>query len=115
MIRQPHHAAHTITSYLLLSHRHYTVNEIADIFEVHRDTVAAWINAWEQDQEAGLCDNERSGAPPKRNQTEQQQAVELLKEQPHQPKTVLARVQKETGKTISSKTLTRIAKRAGFS
>ena len=100
---------------LLLSHRQYTVNEIADIFQVHRDTVAAWIKAWEQDQEAGLSDEERSGAPPKLTPKQQQRAVELLKQQPHQPKQVLTRVQQETGKTISSKTLARIAKRAGFS
>lgn len=100
---------------VLLSHRQYTLNEIAEIFQVHRDTVAAWIKAWEKDQEAGLSDGERSGAPPKLDPKEQQQTLEWLKKQPHQPKQVLARVQEETGKSISSKTLARIAKRAGFS
>lgn len=97
---------------LLLSHRSYSVKEIAGVLEVHRDTVVSWFQAWEEHGEAGLSDGERCGAPPKLTPEEQARAVELLKEHPHQPKQVLAQLKKETGKTIGSRTLSRIARRA---
>lgn len=99
---------------LVLSHRGYSVKEIAEVLEVHRDTVTRWFQAWEDQKEAGLSDKERCGAPPKLTSEEEARAVELMKESPHQPTQVLAQLKKETQKTISSRTLSRIARRAGL-
>jgi len=100
---------------ILLSHRRYTINQIADIYEVHCDTVSGWIDSWEEDGSAGLRDAPRSGRPPKLTPEEQDRAVELLKQTPRSIKTALAKLRQEIGKTISEWTLKRIVKRAGMS
>lgn len=100
---------------ILLSDAEKSVNEIADIFQVDRDTVTSWIDRWQESGPGGLGDLPRSGAPPKLDESEQQQAVEFLQEHPHSPKLVLRRIEKETGKTISGDTLRRLARKANMS
>ncbi len=95
---------------ILLSQRGYTINQIADIYEVHRDTVSGWIAAWEQDGVASLHDQPRSGRPPKLTAAEQEIALRLLKETPRSIKTVLAKLHQETGKQVSAWTVKRLAK-----
>ncbi|MFN7931009.1 MAG: helix-turn-helix domain-containing protein, partial [Blastocatellia bacterium] len=34
---------------ILLSARRYSIDQIAHIYEVDRDTVSLWLRAWEQD------------------------------------------------------------------
>ena len=97
---------------ILLSNRGYTINQIADIYQVHRDTVSGWIDAWERDGFAGLRDELRSGRPPKLTAAEQGRAIELLEETPRSIKTVLAKLYGETGKQVSEWTLKRLAKKA---
>lgn len=99
---------------ILLSDRGYTVDQIADIYEVHRDTVSRWIDAWEENGFAGLRDKPHSGRPPKLTEAEQELAIELLKEAPRSVKTVLAKLYGETGKKISEWTLKRLAKETGM-
>jgi len=106
-VRQRAHA-------LLLSCRGYTVDSIAEIFQVNRDTVARWIDSWIDQGEAGLFDELRSGAPPTLTPQEQDRAIELLKENPHQPARVRALIEKETGKSVSEQILRRIARDAGL-
>jgi transposase len=54
---------------LLLSNRNYSVLQIADLFEVDRDTVSRWMDQWEQtlkasaDTPLSLQDKARSGRP----------------------------------------------------
>lgn len=33
---------------LLLSHRNYTIPDLADLFEVDRDTVSRWMDRWQE-------------------------------------------------------------------
>lgn len=99
---------------ILLSNRGYTINQIADIYEVHRDTVSGWIDDWEQDGLAGLRDELRGGRPPKLTAAEQARAIELLKETPRSIKTVLAKLYEDTGKRVSEWTLKRVAKKSGM-
>lgn len=98
---------------ILLSQRGYTINQIAAIYEVHRDTVSGWIAAWEQDGVASLPDQPRSGRPPKLTAAEQEIALRLLKETPRSIKTVLAKLYQETGKQVSEWTVKRLAKQNG--
>jgi len=104
-IRQRAHA-------VLLSHSGKTVNELAETFEVNRDTVRDWFDTWERDGVQGLADKARTGKPPILTPVEQAQAVELLKKNPRSAKQVLQVIQETTGKTISVVTLRRIARRA---
>jgi len=102
--------AHTI----LLSSQGTTVDEIAQIYQVHRNSVSSWIDKWESSGTEGLYDQPRSGSPPKLNEKEQEVAKDLLKAHPHAPKRVLALLSEKTGKIISSSSLRRLAKGSGL-
>ena len=54
---------------ILLSQRNYTIPELADLFEVDRDTVSNWMDRWQDlltdpQQPIGLQDQARPGRPP---------------------------------------------------
>ena len=100
---------------ILLSSNGTSMDEIAQIYQVHRDTVSSWIGRWEASGIDGLSDQPRSGGPPKLNEQEQELAQELIRAHPHSPKMALALLTEKTGKTISRSTLKRIVKRAGLS
>jgi len=99
---------------ILLSSQGISINEIAQIYQIHRNSVSSWIDNWESKGEQGLYDQPRSGAPPKLNEQEQEAAKNLLNTYPNTPKRVLALLAQETGKTISSSSLKRLAKREGL-
>ena len=53
---------------LLLSHRNYTIPDLADLFEVDRDTVSRWMDRWQEwlvntQQPLTLQDQARAGQP----------------------------------------------------
>ena len=100
-IRQRAHA-------VLLSAQKRPIKEIAEIFQVHRDTVARWIKHWESSGVQGLADDPRPGAPPQLDAEEKEFLLELIKKHPHSPKTVLHELKEQTNKTISERTLRRI-------
>jgi transposase len=58
------------------------INDIAKIYQVDRDTVSTWITKWEQEGEASLHDQPRSGRPPKLTPEEQALAIASIKEEP---------------------------------
>lgn len=55
---------------VLLSSRRYSINQIADIYQVERDRVSAWIDWWNEYEFAGLDDDERGGRPRALNESE---------------------------------------------
>ena len=99
---------------LLLSARGSSIDEIAHIYQVHRNTVSSWIDHWEQEGVNGLPDKPRSGGPSKLTASEKEAAQALLQTYPNAPNPVLAVLNETTGKTISRSTLKRIAKGAGL-
>jgi len=48
---------------VILSHKKFTVEELSDIFEVHRDTISRWLNSYEENGIGGLFDAPKSGRP----------------------------------------------------
>lgn len=48
---------------ILLSSRKYKIDQLANIFDVDRDTISDWIKRWEDSGIAGLTDAQRSGRP----------------------------------------------------
>lgn len=48
---------------LLLSAQGTPINEIARIYQVHRNSVSSWIDQWHQHGVAGLADKPRPGGP----------------------------------------------------
>jgi transposase len=104
------HRAHAI----LLSHGGKTISEIAEIFQVDRNTVSAWLDRWDELGIEGLADKPHTGAPPKLTEKEQKLALELLGESPQRIDLVLIQIQEQTGKNISASTLKRLARRSNL-
>ena len=90
---------------VLLSERRYSLEQIADIYQVHRDRVSQWLEWWEAAQVAGLDDDPRSGRPPKLTESERQEALKIVLQEPRTIKTGLKRIADEIGKLISGETL----------
>src|SRR6266851_9097169 len=67
---------------ILLSERRYSIDQIADIYQVDRDRVSQWLDWWEESQFDGLDDDPRSGRPPTLDEQEPQQAVDIVRQEP---------------------------------
>jgi transposase len=90
---------------VLLSERRYSLEQIADIYQVDRDRVSQWLEWWEAEHVAGLDDGPRSGRPPKLTESERQEALTIALQEPRTIKTGLKRIADEIGKLISGDTL----------
>ncbi len=97
---------------LLLSEQRMKIKEIAKIYQVDRDTVAAWIKKWEQMGVESLYDKPRSGRPPKLTPAEKDLARQYIKEEPRCLKQVVERLMQKTAKRLSISSLKRLAKKA---
>ena len=102
--------AHTV----LLSFGRHSINQIAEILGVSRDTVCRTLDRWENDRFDRLADAPRSGAPPLLNSVEVQLLLDIARQFPHSPKQVLQKLHEVTGKTISRTTLKKILREAGL-
>jgi transposase len=90
---------------VLLSARRYSLEQIADIYQVDRDRVSQWLEWWEAEQVAGLDDDPRSGRPPKLTESERQEALKIALQEPRTIKAGLKRIADEIGKLLSGETL----------
>jgi len=95
---------------IILSKKGFNINEIANIFQVNRDSVSSWIDRWESSGCNGLFDLHRDGRPTKLTEKEKEIAIDLIKEYPQSIKTVKEKLYQKTDKIISSWTLKRLAK-----
>jgi transposase len=95
---------------ILLSGRRYSIDQIADIYQVDRDRVSEWLDWWEECQFDGLDDDPRSGRPPKLTEKEQKRAVAITLKDPRSLRQGLSKFADQMGKTISRDTLKRILK-----
>ena len=108
------HRERTRALAILLSHRQFSIEQIAQICSVHRDTIGRWLDAWEQDRQEGLKDAPRPGAPRRFDPQEEERILELLKEYPNQPQTVISLIGEETGKQLTGDILSRLANEHGY-
>ena len=99
---------------ILLSDRKFTIKEISDIFQVYRETVSAWINKREQEGPAGLADKPGKGRKPVLTKEEQGILKRLILENPRSSETVAEKQKKETGKSISCRSVKIWAKKFGM-
>ncbi len=100
---------------ILLSFQKYSIDEIAQICQVHRTTVSLWIDNWNEFGSQGLEDGERSGRPPILTLEEQEKAFETAIKNPKFPHRQLGEIKRETGKEISQYTLKRLVKKKTIS
>jgi transposase len=99
---------------VLLSARRYSLDQIADIYQVDRDRVSQWLEWWEAEQVAGLDDDPRSGRPPKLTEAERQEALKITLQEPRTIKTGLKRIADEVGKLLSGETLRALLSTEGY-
>ena len=104
-IRQRAHA-------ILLSSKAFTLNEIANILEVNRDTVSIWLDKWEPGGTNGLDDNPRSGNPGLLTPSEKKLVIDLCKENHSSISSIRASLFDQTKKRASESTIKRILKAA---
>jgi transposase len=106
------HASHNVwrrAHFVLLSADGFCINEIARIYQVHRETVMNSFARWEKDGINGLYDLDKTGRPPTLSEDEENKALDALEKDPRSTKKALALIQKEMAKNISEWTLKRIA------
>ena len=77
---------------ILLSARQYSIDQIAAIYEVDRDRVSQWLEWWSESQFDGLEDDRRSGRPPKLTAAEQEQTLEIIKEEPRSTRRAVSEI-----------------------
>lgn len=115
MRSHPSHRTRTRAHAILLSARRYSINQIADIFAVDRETVTSWLERWEESGTDGLDDDPKSGRPPSLSDEEEKQAIEIVKEEPRSIKQQLLAVMAKFGKKLSLETLRNVCRRQGLS
>ncbi len=62
---------------ILLSGQNYSIDEIAKIVNVNRNTVSIWIDKWEQEGLIGLEDKPRCGSPSILTESEKELVIKL--------------------------------------
>lgn len=98
----------------LLSERRYSLDQIADIYQVDRDRVSQWLEWWEAEHLDGLDDDPRSGRPSKLTDAERQDALKITLQEPRSLKTGLKRIADKVGKLLSGETLRTLLSLEGY-
>jgi transposase len=114
MRNHPSYRTRTRAHAILLSARRYSINQIADIFAVDRETVTAWLERWEETETDGLDDEPKRGRPSIFNDEEEKQVIEIVKEEPRSLKQQLLAVMAKFGKKLSLETLRLVCQRHGL-
>ena len=94
-----------------LSSRGYRRTAIADLLNVHCETVSGWLDLWDTPGLRGLYDQPRGGRPPRFTPAEAEQVRIEVEQAPRQLRPVQARLQDRLGKTASRQTLRRVVKK----
>lgn len=100
--------------YIILSHEDKSIQEIAAIYQVSRQTVATWFDKYEIQGISGLHSASSSGRPPiirVDNETEVKEIEELVENSSQNLKPVLVAIKKKFGKKMSKRTLQRLLKK----
>lgn len=95
-----------------LSSRGYRLNTIAELLEMHRETVSRWLDLWARQGLRGLYDLPRCGRPPVFTPHQAEQVRAEVEQSPRQLQQVQARLQERLGKTASRQTLRRVLKKS---
>ena len=98
---------------IIMSNKKYSIDVIADIYDLDRDTVSNWVTAWEESGFEGLNDKPISGRPPTLDEKEKELVKKLAEEDPRSVKRIVNEVEQQTDKKVGAKTIKRILKGAG--
>jgi transposase len=97
---------------ILLSNECITIQLIAEIHGVCRQTVSTWLHAWESNGLCGLIDESRSGRTPIiSNKIDEENIIKMVEDSPRSLKRVLDEIENIFGIEIAISTLKRICKK----
>lgn len=94
MKTSPSHRVRQRAHAILLSARGYPIEQLADIFAVHRNTMSEWINAYNSSALDALADAPRCGRPRALNEADEQMLIELVEANPRYISEALAELKK---------------------
>jgi transposase len=97
---------------IMLSSKKFSIDEIAKISGVGRNSISSWISRWEKLGFEGLADNSRPGGPPKLNDSEKELLFDLVSKTPRDYSNIIGKLYETTGKLISESTIKRLLKNA---
>jgi transposase len=100
---------------ILLSGKRHTINQIALIYDVDRDSVSSWLNGWDREGISCIYDAPKSGRPNKLTEEEQQKILAAIKENPRSIRRIIGIIHDEFGKDVSAETVKRLLKGLGQS
>ena len=104
--------------YILLSGQGKKVLEIADIFQVTRQTITRWFDRYEEAKIEGLHTAKGQGRNPivrLDNESEISTIEKLVEDSPQNLKPVLVKIEEQLGKKMSKRTLERLLeKKSGY-
>jgi transposase len=95
-----------------LSYQGYCISELMEIFQVSRNTIYNWFNAWESSKFSGLYNSSGRGRKKLFTVEQEQQIKKWVKETPKNLEKVQEKILREWGNTVSKKTIKRIIKSA---
>lgn len=95
---------------ILLSDKGYAIKQITTIVAASRGTVSIWLNNWKAEGLSGLSDKPHTGRPAIYDKQNLALLKTLAAETPLQIRVIHARLQQQTGKTSSTKTIKRALK-----
>lgn len=99
---------------LLLSHQGRSVNQLAAFFDVHRNTVINWFNAFESYGLVGLYDAKGRGRTPKLNPEQAKQVKAWVQESPQDLDRVVGQVAEHFELSVSRWTVKRAIQDQGM-
>ena len=94
MKTSPSHRVRQRAHAILLSARGYSIDQLADIFAVHRTSISEWITCWSSDGLTGLADAPRSGRPRALTEAEEQILIDAVEANPRYISEALAELKK---------------------
>ena len=100
---------------IILSNRGYSIQEIAEVYTVCRQTVSSWLSSWKEQGLVGLIDKPRSGRPRVLSEVQEQGVIEAIKKQPRNLKQLASELSEKFGITVTVSKLKRLCKQAGYS
>ena len=100
---------------VLLSDKQMSLQSVASVCGVCRQTASIWLNNWETDGICGLLDKPGRGRRKILSPEKEIEVVDLIKASPRSLNKVLAEIQKRWGIKLSKSTLKRLSKKARLS
>lgn len=96
---------------IILSHKGYQIQTVADICRITRQTVSAVIDGWERSGLRGLYDSPRPGRPRILSPEDEEFIYKMIKEEPRSVNKITAAVEDHLGKKVSRSSVKRVIRK----